>query len=84
MTQRELANKIHTTEATLSRYISGDREPKASILASIATALNTTSDFLLGIEKSEFNFPKIEHLLMKHSATMSKKQKQSIISALFE
>ena len=84
MTQRELASKINTTEATLSRYISGDREPKASVLANIATVLDSTSDFLLGIEKSEFDFPKIERLLIKNSEAMSKKQKQSLISAIFE
>ena len=57
--QKELDNRINTTEATLSRYVSGDREPKADMLANIATALHTTSDYLLGIEKDEFNFPKV-------------------------
>ena len=50
VTQKELAERINTTEATLSRYVSGDREPKADMLANISTALHTTSDFLLGID----------------------------------
>lgn len=83
MTQKELAERINTTEATLSRYVSGDREPKADVLANIATALHTTSDYLLGIEKEEFDFPKIERLLARNSATMSEKQKRVLISALF-
>ena len=83
VTQKELAERINTTEATLSRYVSGDREPKADMLAIISTALHTTSDFLLGIEKDEFNFPKVERLLARNSAKMSEKQKRALISALF-
>lgn len=83
MTQKELAERINTTEATLSRYVSGDREPKAEMLANIATALHTTSDYLLDIERDEFNFPKVERLLARNSAKMSEKQKHKLISALF-
>lgn len=84
ITQKQLADKVNTTEATLSRYISGDREPKADMLANIATALNTTSDYLLGIEREEFDFPKVERILARNSANMSEKQKKALISALFE
>ena len=55
LTQKQLADRLNTTEATLSRYVSGDREPKADMLANIATALNTTSDYLLGIEQKDFD-----------------------------
>lgn len=84
ITQKELAERINTTEATLSRYISGDREPKADTLANIATALHTTSDYLLGIESDDFDFPKVERLLARNSASISKEQKRALISALFE
>ena len=83
ITQKQLADRLNTTEATLSRYLNGDREPKADMLANIATALNTTSDYLPGIEKDEFDFPKVERLLARNSATMSEKQKRALISALF-
>ena len=83
ITQKELADRINTTEATLSRYVSGDRVPKADMLANIATALHTTSDYLLGIESDDFDFPKVERLLARNSATMSEKQKRALISALF-
>lgn len=39
-------------------------------LANIATALQTTSDYLLGIEKDDYNFPKIERLLARNSTTI--------------
>ena len=83
LTQKELAERINTTEATLARYVSGDREPKADMLANIATALHTTSDYLLGIEPDDFDFPKVERLLARNAATMSEKQKRALISALF-
>ena len=53
------------------------------MLANIATALHTTSDYLLGIESDDFDFPKVERLLARNSATMSEKQKRALISALF-
>lgn len=83
ITQKQLADRLNTTEATLSRYVSGDREPKADMLANIATALNTTSDYLLGIEQDSFDFPKVERILSRNSATMTEKQKKALISALF-
>ena len=42
MQQKELAECIGLTEATMSRYISGVRDPKPEVLANIATALHTT------------------------------------------
>ncbi|MDF2545795.1 MAG: transcriptional regulator [Anaerosolibacter sp.] len=48
MTQKELADKAGTTEATLSRYESDLREPKADIIVKIAAALGTSTDYLLG------------------------------------
>ena len=48
MTQRELANQIGVTEVSISRYISGARMPKANIVAYMADALNTTTDYILG------------------------------------
>ena len=83
LTQKQLADRLNTTEATLSRYVNGDREPKADMLANIATALNTTSDYLLGIEKKDYDFPKLERLLARNSSQMSDKEKRALISALF-
>ncbi len=84
VTQRELAERINSTEATLSRYVSGNREPKAEVLANIATALHTTSDFLLGIEKNDdFDFNKVERLLARNSSKMTEKEKRALITALF-
>jgi transcriptional regulator with XRE-family HTH domain len=55
ITQKELAEKVGITEATLSRYITGEREPKAETLSKIAKELNTTSEELLGNEVLKLN-----------------------------
>ena len=44
ITQKELASTIGVTEAVISRYVSGERDPKPETIANIATALRTTSD----------------------------------------
>lgn len=83
ISQRQLADRLNTTEASLSRYVNGEREPKADMLANIATALNVTSDYLLGIESNDFDFPKIERLLARNSSKMSAQQRRALITALF-
>ena len=48
MTQRELAEKAGITEATISRYLSFQRVPKATHVLKIANALKCSCDYLLG------------------------------------
>lgn len=50
MSQRDLAQMSGVTEAAMSRYLAGERQPKAETLANMATALHTTSNDLLGLE----------------------------------
>lgn len=83
ITQRELATRIDMTEAVVSRYISGEREPKPDILANIATALNTTSDYLLGIENGEFNFPSVKRIIARNSGKLTEQEKRELINAIF-
>lgn len=83
MTQKELAERIGVTEAVISRYISGDREPKPDALANMATALHTTSDFLLGIECDEFDHPRIRRLIARNASSMTEQEKRELINALF-
>nr|WP_325213768.1 helix-turn-helix transcriptional regulator [uncultured Oscillibacter sp.] len=83
MQQRELAERIGLTEATMSRYISGERDPKPEVIANIATALHTTSDYLLGIESGEFDFPRIQRMIARNASGLSAQEKKELISALF-
>lgn len=83
MQQRELAERIGLTEATMSRYISGERDPKPEVIANIATALHTTSDYLLGIEPDEFDFPRVQRMIARNASVLSAQEKKELISALF-
>lgn len=83
MTQKELAARVGITEAVISRYISGEREPKPDMLANIATALSTTSDYLLGIENGEFNFPGIKRIIARNSGILTEQEKKELINAIF-
>ena len=55
MTQIELAQKIGTTNVTISRYLSGERSPRIEILTQIARVFNVSIDYLLGLPISKSN-----------------------------
>lgn len=49
VTQRWVADRAHTTEATISRYATATHDPAViEILAGISQALNVSSDYLIG------------------------------------
>lgn len=56
LSRRQLANRINIKEDTLYKYLSGAREPKASTIRDIACILNTTSDFLLGVDDMKYSY----------------------------
>ena len=83
MKQRQLANRLNISEAQLSRYISGEREPKPEMIANIATALQTTSDYLLCIENEEFNHNRVRRLIARNAAKMTNEEKRALMNAIF-
>lgn len=87
LTQRELANLIGVTEVSMSRYISNERTPKGTVIANMATALHTTSDYLLGTEQTDAfdtEYYKIHRLIARNAPHMSNDQKRELVNALFE
>ena len=52
MNQRQLAEAAGLKEATVSRYLSGAREPKISTLLDICAVLNVTPNDLTGAGRS--------------------------------
>lgn len=81
--QKELAERVGLTETALSRYISGDRDPKPKTIANIATALQTTSDHLLGIERDDFDYPRIRRMIARNASALTDQEKRDLINALF-
>ena len=57
MNQKELSEKLDITEATLSRYINGQRKPTGDTLIKLSQILDTTTDYILkGNDKSAERF----------------------------
>lgn len=50
LTQKEVAKALNVTAATYSRYENGLIQPDPEMLKRIATLMNTTVDFLLGVQ----------------------------------
>lgn len=87
MTQRELAEIVGTTEVSMCRYIKNERTPKGPVIANIANALHTTSDYLLGTEEEndfESEYCKIHRLIARNASQMTNTQKRELVNALFE
>lgn len=85
LTQKELALKIGVTEPAISRYIKGEREPKLDVISNMATALHTTTDYLLGREDSDCiitEFGRVRMFVARNSSSMTKQQKKELLNAL--
>ena len=81
--QKELAERIGITETAMSRYINGTREPKPDVLANMATALHTTSDYLLGIKNDDLEYHQVRRMIARNASSMTKEEKMALISVLF-
>ena len=53
MTQVQLAKATGITKSTISRYLQGEFEPKTSALIKLASALNVSVEYLMGMETVE-------------------------------
>lgn len=49
ISQKDLAERIGITAATLSRYENNLYDPKGAVICSLARELHTSTDFLLGL-----------------------------------
>ena len=93
LTQKELAKIVGTTEVSIGRYINDKREPNATMLASIANALNVSTDYLLGrpnthktsqetkskAEELEEDFPEGVSVLYRANQNLTPAQKEVMI-----
>lgn len=58
MTIQGFGMEVNIPTATLSRYLTGDREPKLSYVLKIANYFNVSLDWLFGISGEQFDvFP---------------------------
>ena len=81
-TQREFANMIGISEGALCRYLKDDREPRMEVIANMATALNTTTDYLLTGKKDKNSFEETYRLVARGVTTMTDDEKLQLIKVL--
>ena len=85
ITQKDLAIRLNVQEATISRYINNTREPNAENLANIATALNTTVDYLIGKSNSSemnCNFGQLKLFVARNATNLTQQEKFDVINIL--
>lgn len=85
MTQRELAERVGATESAMSKYVNGEREPRAEVLANIATVLGTTSAYLLGMDDGvDTSFGTVKALCARAAADMTQDERDELIVTILK
>lgn len=86
MSQRELSEHIGVREGSVSRYVRGERVPKADVAARIAQALGTTTDYILGRDTSdpEISYDRLMRDVERYSGEWTKAQKIALLIQLFD
>ena len=72
--QKELATKVGITEASLSRYENNLREPKSELIVRLAKALETSTDYLLGVNDNT-KISKEDKLIIENLSVSEKTKK---------
>lgn len=83
-TQKEFAMMCGVTEAAMCRYLKNEREPKIEVVANMATALNTTIEYLITGNEDESDFDDLYRLVARSTISMSNEEKLKLIKLLME
>ena len=83
-TQKKFALMCGVTEAAMCRYLKNEREPKIEVVANMATALNTTVEYLISGKKEETSFEDVYRLVSRSTITMTDDEKLKLIKLLME
>lgn len=84
ISQRDLAEIVGVTETAMSRYCNGARTPRYAILTKIAEVLDTTPEYLLGIEiyNQEDAFSKVRTAIKTYGKSWKYEQKKELVNEL--
>ncbi len=83
-TQAELAKMVGVTNAAMCRYIKNEREPKIEVVANLATALNTSIEYLISGRSESNSFDDIYHLVSRSTTSMSAEEKMKLMKLLLD
>lgn len=82
LSQKELSERSGVTEAAISRYIKGLREPRAITVAAIASALDVTVNDLVGTETDDLEAA--YQLVARNAKNISEERKRQLIRILLD
>ena len=82
LSQKELAEVVGVTEASMSRYLKNDREPKIEVVARLAKALHTTTDYLIMGESCENEFEEVLKVVSQNAKGLSDSERLTLIQLL--
>ena len=82
LTQRAVAERINTTETTISRYVSGDRTPNIETAVELASVLGVTLDVLVGADLPASRTPPDVNILVACYEKASIADRQGLWSLL--
>lgn len=81
MSQKELAEAASLTPASVSRYVNGEREPRALTVAALAEVLGVKSSDIIGTtDEQEMNTA--IRLLVRNAGKLTEAQRAELIDAL--
>ena len=87
VSQKELAKVSGISESSISRYLSGDLEPRMDILSNISRALGTTVSYLLGEEEeppvNPNPFNETLCVVTRNKSKLTDQEKAELIKVLF-
>jgi len=86
LTQKELATSAGITEASMSKYLSGERTPRIDVVVNLANALGVSTDELIGneVENEKMDFVRMKTILARGLDNLSKEDKNELIKFLLE
>ena len=87
ISQKELAKLSGISESSISRYLSGSKEPRMDILSNIAKVFGVTTSYLLGEIEGEPQFTDAYEetlaVVMRNKKKLDDQQKAELIKVLF-
>jgi len=81
MSQRELAEAAGLTPASVSRYVNGEREPRAPTIAALADVLGVSPSDIIGTP-DEQELDTAIRLVARNADRLSEAQRAVLIAAL--
>lgn len=81
MSQKQLAEATNLTPAAVSRYVSGDREPRAITIAALAKALEVSPADITGADVDKETDDAVR-LIARSASSLTEEQRAELIAAL--